>query len=284
MTRVFYVTLLLIPLLLFLFIVFTFSGINNQVIFYTVKLISVIPAFAVTAVILRKKLPFASLVANGLICTMAGTCITVLMIILGNYGIRSLFTNGYPLFFIRLGLLGDMIFYHLALLKKWQFKEKELVVEKIKSQLEIEKLRNKISGELHDDIGSTLSGISMYSYMMNNFLVIGKIEEARHSADIILKSAGEITNRLSDIVWVVNPDRDSLLKLFDRLEEYAKDMASFHKIEVQTNIPETITALTLEMEVRRNIYLFCKEAINNAVKYSKATLLCLTIKEKRKAS
>ena len=118
--------------------------------------------------------------------------------------------------------------------------------------------------------------------MMNNFLVIGKIEEARHSADIILKSAGEITNRLSDIVWVVNPDRDSLLKLFDRLEEYAKDMASFHKIEVQTNIPETITALTLEMEVRRNIYLFCKEAINNAVKYSKATLLCLTIKEKEK--
>lgn len=277
--RVFRYTLLLIPFLFLLFILLTVLQINKQMIFYTVKLIAVIPAIVVAYVILRKKLAYATLVVNGLLCTIAGTFITVCMIAFGNYGVHHLFTDVYPLFFIRVGLLGDMIFYLVAILKKWHFQEKQLAIEKLQSQLAIEQMRNKISGELHDDFGSTLSGISMYSYMIGDLIQTGKYEQAKQSAGIIQKSANDMTHNLGDLVWAINPSHDSLQKLVQRLEEYARDMAAIKNMQVKVNVPEHLLEHNLPVESRRNIYLFCKEAINNAVKYSNGTLLELNIKE-----
>ena len=93
------------------------------------------------------------------------------------------------------------------------------------------------------------------------------------------QSAGEMVNKLNDIVWLINPDQDSLQKLVQRLEEYATDMAMIKNMQVKVNVPAHVTEHSLPMESRRNIYLFCKEAINNSVKYSNGTLLELTIKE-----
>jgi len=148
-----------------------------------------------------------------LLCTIAGTCITVFMIVLRNNGVHHLFTDGYPLFFIRLGILGDMIFYLAAILKKWHFQEKQLTVEKLESQLAVEKMRNKISSELHDDFGSTLSGINMYTYLASDLLQSGKYEQVKQSVDIIQKSADEMSHYLSDLVWAISPEQDSLQKL-----------------------------------------------------------------------
>lgn len=277
--RIFRITLLLIPFIIVLFILFTIVGMDKQFIFYTVKLISVIPSIAVAYVVLKRKPPFATLVANGLICTIAGTCITVCMIVLGNYGFQYLFTIWYPLFFIRLGLLGDMIFYLAAILKKWHFQENQLSIEKLQSQLAVEKMRNRISSELHDDFGSTLSGINMYSYMINDLLRARKYEQAEQSVNIIQKSADAMTHHLSDLVWTINPGQDTLQKLIEKLEEYARDMGAIKNMEIKISIPEKIANINLPVENRRNIYLFCKEAINNAVKYSDATLLKLTVKK-----
>ena len=86
-----------------------------------------------------------------------------------------------------------------------------------------------------------------------------------------------MVNKLNDIVWLINPDQDSLEKLILRLEEYARDMAMIKDMQVRITVPENIHETMLPMEHRRNIYLFCKEAINNAVKYSNGTLLELRI-------
>jgi len=87
-----------------------------------------------------------------------------------------------------------------------------------------------------------------------------------------------MVNKLSDIVWLVNPEQDSLRKLIQRLEEYARDMAAIKNMQVKINLPEHLHEHSLPMESRRNIYLFGKEAINNAVKYSNGTLIELNIK------
>jgi signal transduction histidine kinase len=276
-SRVLRFTLWLVPFLLMLFILFTFLRVDNQLIYYTVKMLAVLPAIIIAYVLFKRKPPFAILVANGLLCTIAGTCITVFMIILRNQGIHHLFTDGYPLFFIRLGLLGDMIFYMAAILKKWHFQGKQLAVEQLQSQLAVEKLRNKISGELHDDLGGTLSGITMYSYMVNDLLHAGKYEQASQSVNIIQKSADEMTSNLHDLVWTISPGQDNLQKLIERLEEYASDMAAVKNIKFKVNVPEQTDKILLPVETRRNIYLFCKEAINNAVKYSGSNLLELVI-------
>ncbi|MFN8248831.1 MAG: 7TM diverse intracellular signaling domain-containing protein [Ferruginibacter sp.] len=277
--KVLRITLGLIPLLILLFIILTYLGSDKQFIFYTVKMICVIPSVLVAYVILKKRPPFAVPVANGLLCTIAGTSLTVIMIILGNNGVKTLFTIGYPLFFIRLGLLGDMIFYLLAILKKWHYQEKLVAVEKLQSQLAVEKLRNKISGELHDDIGSTLSGISMYSHMLGGMLQSGNIHNATEAVGTIQKSADEIVGKLGDLVWAINPGKDSFANMLARIHEYGIEMCRPSAIEFEWNCERIETANEPGMDIRRNVYLIAKEAINNAVKYSHAKKIRVDIEE-----
>lgn len=139
--------------------------------------------------------------------------------------------------------------------------------------------RLRISRELHDEVGATLSGIAMYSHLTKEQIKNANTTEVEKSLNIMQQSAGEMVNKLNDIVWLVNPDQDSLQKLIQRLEEYARDMAAIKNMQVKVNVPEHLQEHILPMESRRNIYLFCKEAINNAVKYSNGTLLDLDIKE-----
>jgi two-component system sensor histidine kinase UhpB len=139
--------------------------------------------------------------------------------------------------------------------------------------------RLRISSELHDEVGATLSGIAMYSHLTREQMKTGQTAEIEKSLNIMQQSSTQMVDKLSDIVWLINPEQDSLQKLVTRLEEYATDMAAIKNMHVKIDVPEKISEINLPVESRRNIYLFCKEAINNAVKYSNATLLELTVKE-----
>lgn len=139
--------------------------------------------------------------------------------------------------------------------------------------------RLRISRELHDEVGSTLSGISMYSHLTKEQMKAGQTAEVEKSLSIMQQTSGEMVNKLNDIVWLINPEQDSLQKLVERLEEYARDMAAIKYMQVMITVPDKIAELSLPVESRRSIYLFCKEAINNAVKYSGGSLLEIAVKE-----
>jgi signal transduction histidine kinase len=151
--------------------------------------------------------------------------------------------------------------------------------KKLQSQQAVLKERLRISSELHDEVGATLSGIAMYSHLTKEQMKAGQTAEIEKSLHVMQQSSTQMVDKLSDIVWLINPEQDSLQKLITRLEEYATDMAAIKNMQVKISVPGKITEINLPVESRRNIYLFCKEAINNAVKYSNATLLELTVKE-----
>ena len=137
--------------------------------------------------------------------------------------------------------------------------------------------RLRISRELHDEVGATLSGIAMYSHVARDQVQNAKINEAEHSLSFMQKSAGEMVNKLSDIVWLINPEQETILELIGRLGEYGKQMTNVKGMLMKMDLPHELSDVHMPLEARRNIYLICKEAINNAVKYSQGNELQLQV-------
>jgi len=151
--------------------------------------------------------------------------------------------------------------------------------KKFQGQQEVLNERLRISRELHDEVGSTLTGIAMYSHLTKEQIKAAKTQDVERSLNNIQQSAGDMVNKLSDIVWLINPEKDSLQKLIERLEQYAEEMAMIKSMEIKITVTPKLENISLPVESRRNIYLFCKEAINNAVKYSNANLLEISMQE-----
>jgi signal transduction histidine kinase len=144
-------------------------------------------------------------------------------------------------------------------------------------RLRLANLRSKISQDLHDEVGATLSGIAMYSYITKEQIKKHEHHAVENSLDIIKDNASEMVDKLNDIVWAVNPSQDSLYALLERLKDFTTQMAATKAVELDFLLPEEVKTLKLSMGQRKNIYLICKEAINNAVKYSEASLLKVEI-------
>jgi len=137
--------------------------------------------------------------------------------------------------------------------------------------------RLRISRDLHDEVGATLSGISMYSHLAKEQIKIEHQNELLNSLTIMQESSGDMVNKLNDIVWLLNPDQAQLHQLVEKLEAYARQMAEINTIKVTVEISDNIAEIELPLEVRRNVYLIFKEAINNSIKYSQATTLNLSV-------
>lgn len=142
-------------------------------------------------------------------------------------------------------------------------------------KLKLANLRNKISQDLHDEVGATLSGIALYSYITRQQSDNNDQEQVAKSLGIIEKNATGMVKKLNDIVWAVNPAHDSLTSLMHRLEEYAIEAAAPKNISVKLSQDQELHTTKLSMDQRKNIYLICKESVNNAVKYSGATLISI---------
>ncbi len=176
---------------------------------------------------------------------------------------------------MRCGILADIFFYLIAILKKWQFQEKQLAIEKIEKVLAIEKVRNQLSKELHDDIGGTLSGINMYSHLAKQQTTEGKNAASDKTLDLIRQASDEMIYKLKDIVWAMQPGNESLEQLTDKIKEYAIFITGAKKIELITHFAPDQNGIKLSAETMHHIYSIAKEALNNAVKYSGATLISI---------
>jgi len=138
-------------------------------------------------------------------------------------------------------------------------------------------LRNKISQDLHDEVASALSGIKLYSELAKQQLKQEKNSNAQESLDIISTNATEMKEDMSDIIWAINPRNDSLGKLLQKLKSHATELANGAAINFEMKVDENLPEEKLNMEQRRNIYLICKEAIHNAVKYSKGNKIKMKV-------
>ena len=139
-------------------------------------------------------------------------------------------------------------------------------------------VRTKISRDLHDEVGSTLSGIGLLSEMAKQQLENSRNIEVSTSLQKISTHSEEMLGKMSDIVWAINPQNDSFEKIIDRLKSYAKSIAASTGIHVHFETEKDLMKMNLDMQQRNNIYLICKEAINNAIKYSECRNICFELR------
>ncbi|MFN0174310.1 MAG: two-component regulator propeller domain-containing protein [Saprospiraceae bacterium] len=136
--------------------------------------------------------------------------------------------------------------------------------------LRVEKTRTRIARDLHDDIGSALSSISMWSNM-TMATIQNNPEKARESAEKVGETARQVMETMDDIIWIANPQYDSLSGMMAKMKTLAVSVAEANGIEPEFDFQEYSDNLQLHMELRRNLFLIFKEAVNNMAKYAQCT-------------
>ena len=142
---------------------------------------------------------------------------------------------------------------------------------KLSKALALEMLRNKISTDLHDDIGSTLSSISILSEVASR----EKEQKSKHILGEINERSYELMEKMDDIVWSISSHNDTVGNLFSRIQQFASTILEARDIEYEFRVPDKLKELKLDMQRRQHIYLVLKEAINNLIKYSCCSTVCI---------
>jgi signal transduction histidine kinase len=141
------------------------------------------------------------------------------------------------------------------------------VKNQVKRNAEIERVRDTIARDLHDDIGSTLSTINIISKLA---MLESPTSNSPHLGRIAEQSS-RMMESMTDMVWSINPVNDSMEKVIVKMKIFASEILEPKNIRYSFFGEESLAGLTLDAEKRKNLFLVFKEAVNNAAKYSEAT-------------
>lgn len=150
-------------------------------------------------------------------------------------------------------------------------------MELLEQERAIEMERGRIAKDIHDDLGSSLTRIMMLGQMTQED--IGRPEELATHAVKIVASARSAVQALDEIVWAVNPENDSIDELVGYLTQFAGHIFEGTNVRCRLETPRKLPALVLPAEIRHDLFLAAKEALNNALKHSGATEVRLVVTE-----
>ena len=141
--------------------------------------------------------------------------------------------------------------------------------------LALERVRTRIATDLHDDIGSSLSQIAILSEAAQR-------RSAGSETGAALERIGglsrELMDSISDTVWAIQPHKDHLTDLKQRMRRFATEVLSARNVEMRWTLDDAGRDLQLDAELRRQVYLIFKEAVHNIARHSRATETHIALK------
>jgi signal transduction histidine kinase len=144
-------------------------------------------------------------------------------------------------------------------------------------------VRARIATDLHDDIGASLSQIAILAEVARERMkhpppgpASAEPAAAEPLARIAETSRG-LVDSMSDIVWAINPEADSLSDLVHRMRRFAEDTLGAGDIEVVFRAPDSSEDLPVGADVRREIFLILKESVTNIAKHANATRVSIDV-------
>ncbi len=144
---------------------------------------------------------------------------------------------------------------------------------RLAQQHAIEQDRSRIAKNIHDDIGAGLTQITLLSEL-------GRREPGQAGAQLtrISDAARDLTRAMDEIVWAVDPQRDTLASLTDYISAYAEDFLRAAEIRCRMDFPAALPAMQIDTELRYNLFLAFKETLNNIVKHAHASEVSLRLR------
>ncbi|HEY0461471.1 MAG TPA: two-component regulator propeller domain-containing protein [Pyrinomonadaceae bacterium] len=153
--------------------------------------------------------------------------------------------------------------------------EENLRKSKEERLAELEKVRSRIATDLHDDIGASLTQIAVLSEVAQ---AQSKGNGATEPLLRISNVSNELVEAMSDIVWSINPTKDHLSDLTQRMRRFASDILSAKGIAFHFHSPESGGEIIVNTSLRREVFLLFKESVNNIVKHSGAKHVQIDLK------
>ncbi len=200
----------------------------------------------------------------------------------------SLFSSA--LLYYEFGIVCELIFFLLGL----TYKNRIELIEKIKEQealkLGTEKQtfetklavlnaqqeeRNRISADMHDDLGAGVTAIRLFSELAKRRVGNDSIPEIAK----ISSSANELLTNMNTIIWTMNSSNDSFGNMVAYVRSYGIEYFENTGIQCKVEIDKELPEFPVNGEIRRNVFLVVKEALNNILKHSKATEVSLVLKK-----
>jgi signal transduction histidine kinase len=142
-------------------------------------------------------------------------------------------------------------------------------LDRIEREQAIERERARIAKDIHDDLGARLTRISMLSESIPAE-EISPPQAAEALGDIFV-TTHEMTQAMDEIVWAVNPRHDTLDSLASYIGSFAHDFLESAGVRCRLDIPLQLPNWPLDADVRHNLFLACKESLNNVLRHAGAT-------------
>lgn len=161
------------------------------------------------------------------------------------------------------------------------FKRRRLIqrLKELERSHALERERERIARDLHDNVGAGLTEIAMLSDWVRDDLEVLQDSASKDRVERIRQSAVELARSVDEIVWAINPANDDLKRFANYLMQASSQFLGATDIRVRYHISQDLQALPISGKIRHNLFLVVREILNNTVKYAEATFVRIELEE-----
>jgi signal transduction histidine kinase len=197
---------------------------------------------------------------------------------------HSAFT--FPITILQISIVGEVLFFAMGMSLRNRQNERQKIVyqaqlieqlrENERKQDKLQRIREEIAHDLHDDVGSDLSSIGLLSQVAAS-QVHGDPDAARATLQRIGQTARRVVTTMREIIWSINSAQTSLASFTQRLEEMATLLFEHQTATLSMRLPDDDLTRLLPAESRRDLFLMVKEMLYNAIRHAHAQHVHVTM-------
>ncbi|KFF08384.1 histidine kinase [Chryseobacterium luteum] len=156
--------------------------------------------------------------------------------------------------------------------------QNQLLQKELEKQKSIEQERERISHDMHDDLGAGISALKLQAEFLKQK---AEDDDLQNDIDELLKTSEEMNLSMREMLWSLNSGNDTLGSFIDYAIQYTANFLKRTKIEFWSESEDIVPETPVSTELRRNMFLCLKEAVNNAYKHSRANTLRLSFLQEK---